>query len=705
MPYPRVKSEEYKAFGGINQKSSPADTSILEFLDISNMDFTSIGALQQRQGTSLFTAPGLSTGEVYGFFSFSGGIGQGFYSTQLITGSASFVGGPITSIYEFQTLNGASFILFSANGFFNYAGTSLSILGSVTLNQLYYSVGGTFNYLLDPVTKVIASNDNPINPNWSFKAFVNNLFFCNGDHFYKWDGSFETASVAQPFWSYYTSGTSVLITVQPKGPNVSKYCLPPGVSFYASATTFSGSSYTFNSMTFTYSYGFINSRGFRGPVSPPLTISGASLGFIALFGFSVAGSPPPSGFTFPINGYGVGATAFSDYIGSTAYSGGAYIAIYRDNGPGTGRYEIGVHAVDAPRLSTTVFNDFGFPTNTTPEPTCIFATLPPQYLEVYNNQLFMCGFSVAPSTVQFSDIGEPESVQPDNNFDFRTNDGDFLTGMKSAFSQLFLFKNRSFGTVSGTDPTNFAFNTISDQYGCLSNRAIATYQNYLMFLDEKGIILYNGALPIVASSKLDPIFAQMNINAAKNNAWMLHNKDRNQIWCGIPVNGSTLINQIIVYDYILNAWTHFDNVNSACAVVGLGQFAQRTVFFGGYTSQPAYFGSSLPGDIFTSGNTMTMYWQSRFVSDQGQSVEKIWRRLFLNTLSSQGATNLWAIALYANFASLPSVTFIQGGMSFQSRSDFGISAKNLSIRGTFSTNSDILSLTGFTIESRYQRNE
>ena len=42
----------------------------------------------------------------------------------------------------------------------------------------------------------------------------------------------------------------------------------------------------------------------------------------------------------------------------------------------------------------------------------------------------MAGFSAQPSRVYWSNIGEPEGVDPSFFAEFRTNDGDRLTGLK-----------------------------------------------------------------------------------------------------------------------------------------------------------------------------------------------------------------------------------------------------------------------------------
>lgn len=726
MPYQRLKSENFQNFAGINQKTSSADLSIMEFLDISNMDFTSTGALQQRPGSATFTSAALNITAAYSYYdhstnSFTAPLPP--MPTVVQTG-ASFPGGQISSIFEFSNLQGTSFVVFSAPGFFN-VGSSLPNAGTFTLSQLYYVTGGSFNYLLDPTTNIVNQSDYPKNQNWCFTVFVNRLFMCNGDHFYKWDGYTMTQwlgvsavggsvfPTAQYTYLKNVGGITYEVDVFPTTTSVYKYCLPPGPTLYTFQGPF-GSTF-FTSVTYTYSAAWINDRGFYGPPGPVLLVANSSFSQCQIIGPTIVImnngiTTPGTGFSIPQNGFGMGCTGIVNYTGTTLFGWLSGLAIFRDNGPGTGRYLIGTAPLNpAAGGATTVnlgfygagFIDNFYATQTTPEPTCIYATLPPQYLEIYNNQMFMSGFSTAPSTVQFSDIGEPESVQPENNFDVRSNDGDVLTGMKSAFSQLFLFKNNSFSVLQGTDPTNFNLVPVSDQYGCISNRAIATYQNYLMFLDKKGICVYNGAMVQIASSKIDPIFANMNIAAAKNNAWMVHNKQRNQVWCGIPINGSTMINTVIVYDYLINAWTHFDGINMACAAHGYGAQTVQTVFAGGYSSNVFYFNPSLVSD---SGATISMYAQTRYISDMGQSVEKQWRRLMMNVLSAAGATSVWNIAIYANYASIASQTFAQGGLSFQSRSDFGVSAKAISINFATATASDSLKLQGFTVESRFQRN-
>lgn len=708
MPYQRMKSENFHNFGGINQKISQADLSALEFLDLSNFDFIVTGGLQQRPGSQTFLIGNNSsqTSTISYFLT-----GTSIFATFSVTSGSTFYGQAASSIYEFSNLSGISYILFNSPGGFAYSSTFA--IGSMTLAQMYVTTNdgssGTISPLFDPATQVVSSGDTPKNPNFSFAPFVNRIFFCNGDHFYKWDGATSIQ------WRAIFSGSSFIENTFVVGQNAYKYCLPPGISCFASIVGTTTGTGSFSSATYTYSYGLINDRGFYGPPSPPVTISGVTVGTgnqIAIFGFSYAVSsfnmPGASlaGFTIPM-GFGVGCSQISSYTGVSLVAGSSYysqVAIYRDNGPGTGRFLVGYVQPNYPLPYASSFVDNGVATKNIAEPTCIYATLAPQFIDVYNNQLFMAGFSQAPSTVQFSDIGEPESVQASSNFDVRTNDGDVITGIKAAFSNLFVFKRNSITSLNGTDPTNFTVNTISDQYGCVSNKAITNYESQLLFLDKKGIAMFNGVQAEIISQKLDPIFDKMNITAAYNTAWMIHNKERNQIWCGIPSNGSTLINQIIVYDYLVNAWTHFDGppANAACAIMGFGNEAHRTVYFGGYTGFLGKFGASLTSDF---GNSITVMAQTRFMSEMGQSVEKMWRRLYINQKSAIGSSIQWNIGLCTSYSLGFASTFSITGVSYQVRADFGVSSKVLSVNFRASTSTDVLSLTGFTVESRFQRNQ
>jgi hypothetical protein len=323
-------------------------------------------------------------------------------------------------------------------------------------------------------------------------------------------------------------------------------------------------------------------------------------------------------------------------------------------------------------------------------------------MEIFNNQLFLAGFSSIQSTVFWSEIGEPESIDPAFFAEFRTNDGDRITGMKFYNNHLIVTKQRSFHQISGDNPDNFLFQEISDQYGCLSHKSMVQFESLLWFLDSKGICEYNGANVSIVSNKVEPIFRTMNIDAAIDNACAIHHRVNNEVWFAIPCNGATLNNCVVVYDYLSQAWTKYSGVDISTLFIARGNNTTRVPFFGGYTGNLFDFGPSLMSD---NGSGITCSFQTHFLAQRGQSVENMYRRFYLNLNPILGITQPITINLYSNYdGSTVQVSRTMYQNPFQARIDYGISAKSIQAEMIHTSASLPLVINGFTFEGRFQRN-
>ena len=105
---------------------------------------------------------------------------------------------------------------------------------------------------------------------------------------------------------------------------------------------------------------------------------------------------------------------------------------------------------------------------------------------------------------------------------------------------------------------------------------------------------------------------------------MLHQLYRNQIWFGIPVDGSTVNNLTVVYDYLVQAWTFFDGFNPASFAFIKGALNKPTVWRGNYSGMISYHGESFFGD---NGSGITCIARPHW--DKNKENETwIWRRFF-----------------------------------------------------------------------------
>ena len=575
MSYDKLKTETYSQLGGINSKISSYINGPEEFRDLTNLNFFVPGALSKRPGTSLYIGATIS--------------------------------GRITGGVEFERLNGASYIV-------------------VTANTNAYTVAGSFSSfktgLLDAAL-------------FDFITFVDRLFACNGQDFFKFDGT-----------------------------NTSAYSLPPGATGWGVTAVVGGGL----SGTFVTSYGYLNNRGYFGPASNGLTIAlnGITFGSIQYYGLTT------------VTGYGITALSF-----------------YRTSAGG-----IDEQGTTFAPINTATFTDTAFPLATRLSNDNLWVTTAPRYMEIYNNQLFMAGFSALLSTVLWSNIGEPEGVDPTFNAEFRTNDGDRVTGLKSYNGALVVTKERSTHRLVGGNPDNFAIQEITDQYGCLSNRAMVTFEDYLWFLDTKGIVEYNGANIKIISEKVEPIFSSMNIAAARENAVAIHNRQFNEVWFSIPCNGASLNNCVVVYDYLAKAWTKYEGVDSSALFQAKGALSQRSVFVGGYTGSIFFFGASLTSD---QGRSITCMMQPRFLAPTGHTTERQFRRLYLDVNPILGITQAINVDFRTNYGTSIVLTRTMYQAPYQSRIDFGLSAKSIQPTFTHVSASLPLQINGFTFESRFQR--
>lgn len=580
MAYDKNKVESYALLGGINSKASPYVNNITEFRDITNLNFVVPGALTQRSGTEHYLG--------------------------------ATVQGRVTGGVEFTRLNGASYIVASAN-------TNLYSVTNLSWNAV--KTGLTSNAI------------------FSFRTLVDRLFATNGSQFFKFDGT-----------------------------NVTNYSLPPPVNGFGLTAVMGGSLTIGTTGTFLFSYGYVNDRGYFGPPNDGLTITidGSTDNSVKLYGL-----------TYPL---GFGITA---------------IALYRTSSGGSDL----TFTTFAPFAATQV-TDIGFPLSSQVAQFPLYFTMAPKYLEIYNNQLILGGFSSMLSTFFWSDIGEPESVQPESFAEVRTNDGDRITGLKAYNGALVISKERSFHRLSGDNPDNFLLQEVSDQYGCLSNNAMVVWENYLWFLDTKGIVEYNGANIKIVSNKVEPIFNTMNIAAARENAVGIHYRDRNEVWFGIPCNGASMNNCVVVYDYIAEAWTKYEGVDMSALFLAQGARPTKTPFFGGYTGNMFYFD---PNVTYDSGRAITCMIDTAFHAKDSQTTEAQWRRFYLNVNPIVGVTLPIDINFKANYGASILINRTLYQTPFQSRLDFGIPARSIAAQAIHSSASYPIKFFGYAFEWRFQR--
>lgn len=559
-----------------------------------------------------------------------------------------------------QVLNLANFDLSTIGSLSKRPGTTMligaTLAGRISSFYEYDKLGGGSYLIVSAGTNVYARSGGSWNAIRSgvrndsifdFVTFVDYLFAANGYQIFKYDGI-----------------------------NAVAYSLPPGATLNNGGSVGPGGV----SGAVDYSYGFLNDRGYYGPA---INITTASFtgDEVLLNGFST-----PLGF---------GITALIIYRG---YSGAAMV-------------EVG--SVPA---GTASFNDLGASyTERLANDNLFFQSstgaliqvtdntkAAPRSLELWNNQLFLVSFPFPQSelsTFRYSAIGEPEGVPPENFEEVRTNDGDILTAAKAFGGQLVVCKGRSTHALTGNDPDNFELREVSDQYGCISPRAIAVFDQKCWYLDQKGICEFDGSNTRIVSTSVEETFAAMNLPVAKELAQMFHVKHRNEVWCNIPTNGASFLNTIVVYDYDVQGWWTVEGIDASAMGIFTNDMGQPTTGFGDFSGAVSYFGASLMSD---NQRGMTCRVRFPFKAVEESATEHQFRRLWLDTDPQYGGTKVITVNMYKDQGNTPVLSRTIYQSEFQTRTEFGIPAKDLSIELIFSEASP-LRINGYTLGHRFQR--
>jgi hypothetical protein len=325
---------------------------------------------------------------------------------------------------------------------------------------------------------------------------------------------------------------------------------------------------------------------------------------------------------------------------------------------------------------------------------------PAKMMELYKNHLFW--IPEDSSSAFFSDLGEPEGWNPEWEFEFRTNDGDKCRAMKAYANRLVVGKELSLHEVTGDDAETFLTREISTDYGILNNRACCTWEGRFWFLDRKGIAEYTGGIPKIVSDKIEDMFLRMNLSAAKETAQMIYMKQRSEVWTLIPIDGSTINNLLVVWDIVGQQWYFWSGPNISILAKLIGRMGKETAFFGDYQNRVNTFGTSFMGD---NGAGFTSLVRFPYQHEMGESVEKLYRRLFVNADSLVGTSApIIDIKLRANYGESYQVHASLVMNTFQEEINFGIPAKSLSVEIAHFSAVDSIRLHGYALEHRWLRN-
>lgn len=254
------------------------------------------------------------------------------------------------------------------------------------------------------------------------------------------------------------------------------------------------------------------------------------------------------------------------------------------------------------------------------------ATPKAKFIKAWSNFVVMAGDPANQSTLWVSELGAPQIwAEGEGTLGYRvdvaTDDGQIIRGLAVYNGFLFVFKNRSIYRIeyTGNAALPFIVNRLVGNIGTLSHWTIREIPTGLVFLSEGGPAICYGNSSTLLGGQIANLFDQNDANrfnlSAMTYSTSAINSLKKQIWFGVSTVSATTRDQVLVYDWELDAWW----INDGCQ----GNYFATITDTAGFEQ---FWSGDYSGQVFRhdygtndNGSTISWTWESPhlMLSDMG----------------------------------------------------------------------------------------
>lgn len=225
-----------------------------------------------------------------------------------------------------------------------------------------------------------------------------------------------------------------------------------------------------------------------------------------------------------------------------------------------------------------------------------------KYIAQWNNFLFFANVIVSGNILQtriyWCNVRDFTTVSATSWIEISMQDGQPITGMYPLADRLVIFKERSIYNLFFTGDAAIPFVYLvsnSPTVGCVAPYSIQEVENGLVFLSYDGFYYYDSNNSYKMSLQIQNTINGLNLTMIQG-ARSLKQRQKNRYMCAVPSSSSNTNDIIIVWDWVLNAFSKY---------AGIYPSAMRTVYVGGYQEQ-LYF-SDFNGYTYQMDNGVDDY--------------------------------------------------------------------------------------------------
>src|SRR3990167_2044829 len=206
----------------------------------------------------------------------------------------------------------------------------------------------------------------------------------------------------------------------------------------------------------------------------------------------------------------------------------------------------------------------------------------------FNNYLFLGNVVVSSATYKsrfyWSNIKDSATWLATSFIDVAKDDGQQIVRMAVLGDRLVVFKERAIYNVffTGNNDIPFIVSKSSSPVGCVAPFSVQEVENGLVFLASDGFYYYDGNNSYKISMKIQPTVTGLNTTRF-NQAVSVRQKGKNRYFCSVPGSGQTTNDTVIVWDWLLNAFSIYDGINAASMATVWVDALDERIYFGDYS--------------------------------------------------------------------------------------------------------------------------
>lgn len=206
----------------------------------------------------------------------------------------------------------------------------------------------------------------------------------------------------------------------------------------------------------------------------------------------------------------------------------------------------------------------------------------------YNNYLFLGNVTVNsvayPSRFYWCEIKDTSTWLSTSYIEVSKDDGQQIQQMWVMGDRLVIFKDRSiyFISFTGDNDIPFTLSRSNSPVGCIAPFSVQEVENGLIFLSYDGFYYFDGNNSYKISLKIQNTINSYNITRLAQ-ARSMRQKSKNRYFCSLPSNGQTANDTVIVWDWLLNAFSAYSGISAAAMTTVYVSGIEERVYFSDYS--------------------------------------------------------------------------------------------------------------------------